>query len=68
MQVPAAVRSAEISFVEVSMPVVASSGSTPCISHSDPVAVIKCGSISIEKSNDISETILGRLLQEVSHA
>lgn len=68
MQVPAVARPAEISFAEVSIPVATLPEATPCASYSNPVAVIKCGSLSIEISNDISETILNRLLQEVAHA
>lgn len=68
MQVPEVARPAEISFAEVSIPVATSPEATPCTSYSDPVAVIKCGNLSIEISNDISETILNRLLQEVAHA
>lgn len=48
------------------MLVAVSFGLTSCISHSNPVAVIKCGRILIEISNDISETILNRLLQGAS--
>lgn len=62
IQVPAVARPAEISFAEVSIPVATLPKAT------NPVAVIKCGSLSIEISNDISEAILNRLLQEVAHA
>lgn len=54
-------------FAEVPIPIDNPSKSMPCTLHSDPVAVIRCGSISIEVSNDISEAILNRLLQEVAH-
>ena len=62
IQVPAVARPAEISFAEVPIPV------APLPKATNPVAVIKCGSLSIEISNDISEAILNRLLQEVAHA
>ncbi|MGN0514317.1 MAG: IS66 family insertion sequence element accessory protein TnpB [Lachnospiraceae bacterium] len=68
MQVPAVDRPAEISFAEVPIPMGNPSKSMPCTLHSNPVAVIRCGNISIEISNDISESILNRLLQEVAHA
>lgn len=68
IQVPAAAQSAEVSFAEISIPMDNPSGSMPCALHSDPVAVIKYGRISIEISNDISEAILSRLLQEAAHA
>lgn len=68
MQVPAAAQSAEVSFTEISIPMDNPSRPMPCTLHSEPVAVIKYGSISIEISNDISEAILSRLLQEAAHA
>ena len=68
IQVPAVAQTTEVSFAEVSIPVAASFESAPCTSFSSPVAVIKCGGISIEISNDISEAMLSRLLQELAHA
>lgn len=68
MQVPAAAQSMEVSFAEISIPMDNPPKLMPCTLHSNPVAVIKCGDISIELSNDISEAILNRLLQEVAHA
>lgn len=68
MQVPAVARPAEISFAGVPIPMDNPPKSMPCTLRSDSVAVIRCGSISIEISNDISEAILNRLLQEVAHA
>lgn len=68
MQVPAVAQSTEVSFAEVSIPVAAPPESTPCTLFSSPVAVIKHGDVSIEISNDISDAILSRLLQEVAHA
>lgn len=68
MQVSAPAQSAEVSFAEFSIPMDSPSRPMPCTLHSDPVAVIKCGNISIEISNDISEEVLSRLLQEAAHA
>ena len=34
----------------------------------NPTAVIKCGGVTIEIANDISDVLLTRLLQEVVHA
>lgn len=68
MQVPAVVRPAEVSFTEISIKVAAPPETTPYTLFSGPVAVIKCGHISIEISNDVLEAMLSRLLQEVVHA
>lgn len=68
MQVSSPAQSAEVSFAEFSIPMGSPSMPMPCTLHSDPVAVIKCGNISIEISNDISEEVLSRLLQEAAHA
>ncbi|MBD5520958.1 MAG: IS66 family insertion sequence element accessory protein TnpB [Lachnospiraceae bacterium] len=68
MQVSASAQSAEVSFAEFSIPMDSPYKPMPCSLHSDPVAVIKCGNISIEISNDISEEVLSRLLQEAAHA
>ena len=68
MQVPAVAQSAEVSFAEIAIPMDNPPKSIPCTLQPDSVAIIKYGSISIEISNDISEAILNRLLQEVTHA
>ena len=68
MQIPTAAVTTEISFAEVPIPMANPPKSMPYTLHSDSVAIIRCGSISIEISNDISEVILNRLLQEVTHA
>lgn len=68
MLVPAVARPEEISFAEVPIPMDNPPKPMSCTLYSDSVAVIRCGSISIEISNDISEAILNRLLQEVTHA
>ena len=41
---------------------------TATASHGSAVAVIKGSGLTIELSNDISEGLLSRLLQEVTHA
>ena len=68
MQIPAVAQPTEVSFAGVPIPVAASSKSAPCTSYYNPVAILKYGNVSIEISNDISEEILSRLLQEVAHA
>lgn len=70
MQLPAVAAKADVTFTEVTMPIVATSIDTipPTASHGSAVAVIKCSGLTIELSNDISEGLLSRLLQEVSHA
>lgn len=70
MQLPAVSTKADVTFTEISMPVVAASTETitATASHGSAVAVIKCSGLTIELSNDISEGLLSRLLQEVTHA
>ena len=63
----------EISFAEVSLSPKHSANVTTFSSESSvdairPVAVIKNANISIALTNDISEGLLSRILQEVSHA
>lgn len=67
MQLPAAATKAEITFAEVTMPVPAADLETPVqkTSSCSPVAAIKCNGLTLELSNDISEVLLNRLLQEV---
>jgi len=70
MQLPAAVTKTEVAFAEVTMPVSATSLETVAqkTSACSPVAVIKCNGLTLELSNAISEVLLNRLLQEVTHA
>ncbi len=70
IQLPEAAAKTEVAFVEVAMPVPATSLETAAqmTSASSPVAVMKCNGLTIELSNDISEGLLSRLLQEVVHA
>lgn len=70
MQLPAVSTQADVTFTEVTLPVVAArtENLSKTASFDSAVAVIKCSGLTIEISNDISEVLLSRLLQEVSHA
>lgn len=70
MQIPAVSTQADVTFTEVAMPVVAArtENISATVSLDSVVAVIKCSGLTIEISNAISEELLSRLLQEVSHA
>lgn len=62
--------STEVMFAEVTMPTIAE---TKAISQSTeftgkPAAVIKCQELTIEISNEISDSLLSRILKEVVHA
>lgn len=57
----------EVSFAEISIPSAVPLRSTYAADF-HPAAVIKCSSLTIEISNDISEVILSRILQEAVHA
>lgn len=57
-----------VSFVEISAPVQPKISTKCSFDTIKPVAVIKTGTVSIAISNDISEQLLSRILQEVSHA
>ena len=59
----------QVSFVEV--PIKAAQDIEPTkmvLAALSPTAVIRSGSLTLELSNDISESMLCRLLQEVFHA
>ncbi len=70
MQLPEVATKAEVTFAEVTIPVSATSSATTSqkTPYGSPAAVIKCNGLTIELSNDISEGLLSRLLQEVVHA
>ena len=68
LNVPAVTQSTEVSFAEIPLPTNEDSSSAWNESNSKPVAIIKCGNLSIGLSNDISEELLHRLLKETSHA
>ena len=66
---PAADGPSEVSFVEVPIKASLDTAATQTIpSVLAPVAVIRSDSLTLEVSNDISESLLCRLLQEVFHA
>lgn len=68
LQLPGTSGLSEVSFVEVPLEtattIPASAQNTPV----SPSAVIKANGLTLEISNDISELLLARLLQEVLHA
>lgn len=69
MQFPSTTETpAQISFVEFAAPASEKVVSTQHSLHSTPTAVIRYGAITLEISNDISETVLSLLLKEVIHA
>lgn len=65
IQLPAAAAPAEVSFAEIPIPVPAPAKS---VTVSNTVAVISANGITLEISNDISESLLCMLLKEVAHA
>ena len=65
MNLPAVTASAELTFAEISFPVAAP---PKTVERSAAVAVIHAGRIKLEVSNDISDSLLRVLLQEVTHA
>ena len=65
MNLPAIAAPAELAFAEIPIPVSAPARS---VENNSAVAVIHAGSITLEVSNDISESLLRMLLQEVTHA
>lgn len=64
MELPAVTAPAELAFAEIPIPV---STQTKSVEDSGAVAVIHAGSITLKVSNDISESLLRVLLQEVTH-
>lgn len=59
----------ELSFVEIPVKTALDIAPVPTApATTTPVAVIRSGSLALELSNDISESLLRRLLQEVCHA
>lgn len=70
MKVPDVTQKTDVSFTEIPMPVtVENSGSiTSPLVPNTPVAAIKYNGITIEISNDISEFLLNKIFQEVTHA
>ncbi len=60
--------SSEVSFTEISMPVQQVTPAKNILDDVKPSAVIKTATISIAITNDISEQLLSKILQEVVHA
>ncbi len=58
----------EISFSEVRLPEASKLVSDTIPENIRPTAVIKTSKMTIALSNDISESLLSRILREVSHA
>ena len=60
----------EIAFTEITIPAktVRSCISSPAEPYESPVAVIQYNGVSIGISNEISDSLLSRILREVSHA
>ena len=66
MQSPVASKNSgnEIAFTEISIP----AKTAPAESYENPVAVIRYNGVSIGISNEISDSLLSRILREMSHA
>ena len=61
--------SSALSFVEIPVKTALDTTPVPTVPAAmTPVAVIRSGRLTLELSNDISESLLCRLLQEVLHA
>ncbi|MBQ7614372.1 MAG: helix-turn-helix domain-containing protein [Butyrivibrio sp.] len=61
--------STELSFAEIQLPApIRSDQSLEVQRNLASVAVIKCNGITLEVSNEISESLLHKLIMEVSHA
>ena len=61
--------SSALSFVEIPVKTALDTAPVPTVPPAmTPVAVIRSGRLTLELSNDISESLLCRLLQEVLHA
>ncbi|MGF0031918.1 IS66 family insertion sequence element accessory protein TnpB [Bariatricus sp. SGI.154] len=64
--VPAVAGNTELSFVEI--PYCASPVKNEQMISGGPVAVIRTSALKIEITNDISDSLLSRIIREVSHA
>lgn len=64
--VPAVTEKTELSFVEI--PYASSLKKNEPLISDRPVAVISTSALKIEITNDISDSLLSRLLREVTHA
>ena len=68
MQFPATATTTEVAFAEVTIPVAVPDTTNEKFPDISTAAVIRCNGLTIELSNNISEGLLSRLLQEVVHA
>jgi len=68
MQLPATATTTEVAFAEVTIPVAVPDTTNEKFPDISTAAVIRCNGLTIELSNNISEGLLSRLLQEVVHA
>lgn len=64
--VPAVTEKSEVTFVEI--PCSVSTEANTHMVSSKPVATIRTAALQIDISNEISDALLRRILQEVSHA
>ena len=64
--VPAVQKKADVAFAEI--PCIPSPKAVTKITDNTPVAVIRTSSMSLEITNDISDSVLAAVLREVSHA
>ena len=59
----------EVSFVEIPVKTALDTAPVPTVAAAmTPVAVIRSGRLTLELGNDVSDSLLCRLLQEVLHA
>lgn len=65
---PAVQENSEVSFAEIRIPEPIKSVSDIISDTIKPTAVIKTATMTIALSNDITDNLLSRILQEVSHA
>lgn len=65
---PAVPEKTDISFAEMPYPQPQQAEIKMDTDGKAPVAVLRCQSIRIEITNEISDTVLSRILQELSHA
>ena len=68
MQIPAVASSSEVTFAEISIPLNKQAEPIHSFKEQSPVAIIKNDTLSIAISNDISESLLDRILKVMCHA
>ena len=67
-QLPSVRQSSEISFAEISVPDIKLVVDDNRLVNSSAVAIIQIKDISIELTNDVSNDLLGRILEGINHA